>query len=137
MRMKAGRKHIFICLLLCALFLTSYITVFNNIGIIPSEANLSDVSFGSEGNGHSSMDGGTNFRHFAYIDTGTSIEFYNFSSIKNKRSLVAKTNFNILTALIAAQLVCLIYSSRLPKNICTQFNSIRIIYFLHKKDGMK
>jgi hypothetical protein len=84
------------------------------------------------------MDGGTSFRHLDYMSAvGISIEFFNFSSIKNTRPLAAKTIFDILTALIAAQIVCFIYSSRLSKNICTEFNSIRIIFFLHKKDGMK
>jgi hypothetical protein len=67
---------------------------------------------------------------------GTSIEFF-FSSIRNTRPQVAKTISDILTALISAQIVCLVCSSRLSRNICTHFNSIRITFFLHKKDGMK
>jgi hypothetical protein len=134
--MKVNQKHFFICLLLISLFLTSYISVLNTNGIISSDTNASDVSFSSGGSRHSLMDGGTNFRHLDYI-SAISIEFFNFSSIKNTRPLAAKTIFDILTALIAAQIVCLIYSSRLSKNICTEFNSIRIIFFLHKKDGMK
>lgn len=139
MKMKANKKHVFMCLLLCSLFLTSYISVLNTNSIISSEAIVSDLSFGSGGSEHSVMVGETNFWHFDYISAaGTSIlEFFNFSSIKNTRSLVTKTIFDILSALIAAQIVCLIYSAKLSQNICTQFNSIRITFFLHKKDGMK
>ncbi len=138
MQMKASKKHVCICLLLCSLFITSYMGVLNTNGIISSETNGFDISFGSEASEHSSMEGGTNFRHFAYMSTtGTSIEFFNFSPIKNTRSQVNKTFSDVLTALIAAKIVCFIYSSRLPNNICTQFNSIRITFFLHKKDGMK
>lgn len=139
MRMKISKKHIFMCLLLCSLFLTSYISVVNTNSIISSEVNGADISFGSGGSEHSLMVGGNNLWHFDYISaTGTSIlEFFNFSSIKNTRPLVSKTIIDILTALIAAQIVCLIYSAKLSRNICTQFNSIRITFFLHKKDGMK
>jgi|GEM_PF-1042643 len=138
MRMKTSKKNVLMCLLLCSLFLTSYISVFNTNGIISLEANVSDVSFGSEGSGHSSMDGGTNFGHFGYLSTIDSfIEFLNFSSVKNTRPLAAKTLFDLLTALITIQIVCLISSLRRSENLCTQFNAIKITFFLHKKDGMK
>ncbi|MEN6460424.1 MAG: hypothetical protein ABFC94_03520 [Syntrophomonas sp.] len=139
MRMKSSKKHVIMCLLLCSLFLTSYISFLNTNDIISSVANLSNASFESGASEHSLMVAETNSWHFDYVSaTGTSIlELFNFSSIKNTRPLVTKTIFDILTALIAAQIVCLIYSARLSKNICTQFNSIRIIFFLHKKDGMK
>ncbi|MEN6312706.1 MAG: hypothetical protein ABFD25_00505 [Clostridiaceae bacterium] len=137
MQMKARKKHIFICLLLCSLFLTTYLGVLNANGIISSATNELSSSFGSGGVGQFSIDGGKNFGHFDYMPTtGTSIEFLNYS-IKNTRSQFTNTFSDILTAFISAQVVCLFCSSRLSRNICTQFNSLRIVYFLHKKDGMK
>ncbi len=137
MHTKVSKKHIFICLLLCSLFLTSYISVLNTNGLISSASDLFDISSVSGGSEHSSMNGGANPGHVAYMAaTNTSIEIL-ISSIKQSRSLVTKTSFNILSAIIAAQIICLIYSSSLSEKICTQFNSIRITFFLHKKDGMK
>lgn len=138
MRMKTGQKHVFMCMLLCFLLLTSYISVLNANGIISSDMNVSGVAFGSGGNGHSLMDGETSLWHFGCMSANsTCIEFFNLSSVKNMRPLVTKTIGDILTALIAAHIICLICSSRFSEHLCTQFNSIRIICFLHKKDGMK
>lgn len=135
--MKAGKKHVFICLLLCSLFLSSYFTVLNTNGIISFETNVYDVSFGSGGSGHSSMDSVTNFGHSYLPNIGAPVELFNIFSIKNTQSLIIKVIFGTLTALIAAQIIGLIYSSKLSRNICTHFNSIRIVFFLHQKDGMK
>jgi len=137
MRTKISKKHILIGLLLCSLFLTGYMSVFNTIGSISSDANGYDISSVSGGSEHSSMNGGINFGHVDYMTTtDTSIDS-SFFSMKQSRWPVPKTGFNILTAIIAAQIICFIYSSRLSAGICTQFNSIRITFFLHKKDGMK
>ena len=137
MQIRVSKKHIWICLLLCSLFLTSYISVLNINGIISSNVNVSESSSISGGSENSSMNGGTNSGHVDYMAaTATSIDFSIFS-LKQSRWLVTKNSFNILTAIVTAQIICLIYSSRLSDKTCAQFNSITITAFLHKKDGMK
>ncbi|MGI5921146.1 MAG: hypothetical protein ACOX6I_05355 [Syntrophomonadaceae bacterium] len=137
MHMKLDKKCMWLCVLLCALFLTSYLSVLNTTGIAASNMNVFDASSISGGNEHSSMNGEANSRHYDYISaTDSSIDFSIFSA-KQSRCPVTDFSFNILTAILVAQLISFIYSSRLSDRICTQFNSIRITVFLHKKDGMK
>jgi hypothetical protein len=136
MYFKISKKNMRICLLLCCLLLTSYLTILNTTGTIFPDMNVSDIS-SRGGNEHSSMSGGTNIGNFDYLSAAdTSIGFF-FSSAKQFRSQVTKFNLNVLTAIAAAQLIGLIYSSRLSIISCTPFNSISITAFLHKKDGMK
>ena len=137
MQIKISNKRILICLLLCSLFLTSYISILNTNGLIFSDVNLFDRSSISGANEPSSMNDSANSGHVDYMaTTDTSINL-SISSLKQSRWLVTKTSFNNLTAIVAAQKICFICSSRLSDTICTQFNSIRITFFLHKKDGMK
>lgn len=137
MQIKISNKHILICMLLCSLFLTSYLSVLNTNGVIPSDINIFDRSSISGEREHSSMNGGINSGHVDFTAmTDTSIEFI-ILSMKQARGLVAKTNFNILTALVAALIICFIYSSRLSERSCTPFSSLSITVYLHKKDGMK
>ena len=136
MYIKVSKKNMGICLLLCCLFLTSYLTILNTTGSIFSDMNVSDISSvgGSE---HSSMSGGTNIGNFDCLSAVDAFIYFSFFSAKQFRGQVSKTNFNVLTAIAAAQLIGLICSSRLSHIICTPFNSISITAFLHKKDGMK
>lgn len=137
MQIKLSKKNILICLLLCSLLLTSYISVLNTNGIIPVDVNIFGRSSLSGASEHSSMNGGANSGYVDYIaTTDTSIDF-SVSSLKQSRWPVPKTGFNILTAIIVAQIICFIYSSSLSDRISTPFNSIRITFFLHKKDGTK
>lgn len=136
MYLKVSKKNMRICLLLCCLFLTSYLTILNTTGTIFSDMNVSDIS-SRGGNEHSSMSGGTNIGNFDYLSAADSSIGFFFSSAKQFRSQVTKFNLNVLTAIAAAQLIGLIYSSRLSNISCTPFNSISITAFLHKKDGMK
>lgn len=137
MQIKLNNKHILICLLLCSLFLTSYISVLNTNGIISSDVNVSDISSVSGGSEHSSMNGGANVGHDDYMAaTNTSTEFSIFS-MKQSRWQGAKTSFNMLTIIVAAQMTCLIYYSRLSDETYIQLISSIITVFLHKKDGMK
>ena len=137
MQIKVSKKNILIYLLLCSLFLTSYISVLSTNGIIPSDVNIFERSSISGGSEPSSMNGGINSGHVYFMATNnTSIEFF-ILSMKQSRWPVPKTGFDIFTAIITALIICFLYSSRLSAGICTQFNSIRITFFLHKKDGMK
>ncbi len=137
MQIRVSKKHIWICLLLCSLFFTSYISVFNTNGMISSAENIFDRSSISGGSEPSSMNGGINSGHVDFMATAnSSIEIF-ISSLKPARWLVSKNGFNLLTAILAAQIICFIYSARLSAAICTQFNSLSITRFLHKKDGMK
>jgi len=137
MQIKINSKHFLICLLLCFMFLTSYTGILNTNNILSSDVSVLDISSVSGENEHSSMDGGSNIGHEDYISAAnTSIEFYN-SSLKPLRGPGTKTSFDILTAIIAAQMACLIRHARLSDQTYTQLNSSIIIKFLHKKDGMK
>ena len=137
MQIKISKKYILICLLLCSLFLTSYISVLNTNGIIPVDVNIFERSSISGGSEHSSMNGGANSGYVDYMATTDTFIDFSVSSLKQSRWPVPKTGFNILTAIIAAQIIHFIYSSRLSDSISTPFNSIRITFFLHKKDGTK
>lgn len=137
MQIKVSKKHIWICLLLCSLFLASNISVLNINGIISSDVNVFDSSSVGGESERSSMNSEDNYSHFDYISTTDSSVNFSIFSLKQSRCPLTKTNLNILTAMIAAQIICFIYSSRLSDKTCTQFNSIRITLFLHKKDGMK
>lgn len=135
MYLKSSKKHIGICLLISCLFLTSYLSVFDTISF--SKLNVFNVSSINGENENSSMNGGANAWDFCYQSAADTSISFPFLSIKQSRAQVTRINFNILTAIAAAQLICFIYSSRLSDRICTPFNSIGITAFLHKKDGMK
>lgn len=79
---------------------------------------------------------GASTGHFDYLAADTSIDPF-ISLMKQSRGLFTKFGFNLLTAVAAAQIISFIYSSRLSAQVCSQFNSIKITCFLHKKDGMK
>jgi hypothetical protein len=137
MRIKLSKKHICICMLVCSLFLACYPGLFISNGIISSDGYALNSSSFSGGVEHSSMNGGgANLWHTNYFAiTNISTEIFT-SSIKHSEWLL-KLIFSILTSFITAQIICLIYSSRLAGSLCSQFNSIGITLFLHKKDGMK
>lgn len=137
MQIKANKKRFLICLLLCSLFLTTYISVLNTNGIFFPNLNLWNDSSISGESEPSSMNGAASSWHMdAMTAAETLMGFFNASN-KQSRSLDAKNNFNILAAVIAAQSICLIYAARRSDRICTQFCAINITIFLHKKDGMK
>jgi len=136
MQIRLSKKHIWICLLLCSLLFTSYISVLYPNSLISSDLNFNIFSIGG-GNQHSSMNGGANPGYSdAMAAANPSLELSGFS-LKQTRLLVPKTSYHLLTAILTAQIICFIYSARLSAAICTQFNSLSITRFLHKKDGMK
>jgi hypothetical protein len=135
MQIRINNKSSLICLLLCFLFLAGYVTILVTNGIIPISVNAFDI-FSSNGE-QSSMNGGANAGHDDYMTAViTSCEASN-SSIQQSRSLNTKASFRTLAAIASVQTACSIYYTRLSDRICTQFNSISISAFLHKKDGMK
>jgi len=131
-----SKNYILISLLLCSWFLASYISVLNTAAIISSDVNAAAVSSMSGGNGQSSMNGAANTRHLDYMAEDTAINFF-IASLKQSRDKAAKTGFNTVTVIIAALVICLLCASRLSGSICSQFSSLKITFFLHKKDGMK
>ncbi|MGE5391157.1 MAG: hypothetical protein ACM3PE_08870 [Deltaproteobacteria bacterium] len=136
MQIKTSRKHVFICLLLCSIFLCGYASVLNVNGSVFSDINVFDGSSLSGGTYGSAMSSGINAGPADYMTSGITSEYFAFS-VKAARLPNIKTTVNILTAIISALIIRLIYSSRLTNIICTQFDSIQITEFLHKKDGMK
>ena len=134
MQMKVNKKYILVCLLICTLFLTSYISVFNAGGMISPELKIFTGSSLS-GTSESSMNMGASSGHIgnmANIETLSSL-----FSMKQSRELITKTGSNSVPVIIAALIIFLSYSSSLLQKTCTPLNSIQITIFLHKKDGMK
>lgn len=129
-----NNKLIFICLLLCSLFLTNNISVLNTNVIISSDINSSSVSGGSE---PSSMAGGIDAGHNDFMAAPNTSAEFSISSQRESRWLGAKTTFSFLTAIIAVQMAFLIYYSRLSSQPYTQSFASVITVFLHKKDGKK
>lgn len=123
-------KLILVCLLLCSLFLTSYITVFNTNGIVSTDVNTSDRM-----SKHSSMSGSVG--HVDYMTATNIFVKTAVFTMKLSRWLGVKTSFNILTAIFAAQMTCLNYYSRFSDKTYTQLISRIIVVYLHNKDGIK
>ncbi|MEQ8175469.1 MAG: hypothetical protein ABRQ26_10435 [Syntrophomonadaceae bacterium] len=137
MQMKASKKRILLCLLICCLFLASTVNIFGTSNSAVSDLYADNASSSSLGAEQSSMNSGNGLWHFnCHAITNLSSELF-VSSTKPSQWLLAKTFFGLLTALIAGLITCLIFSSRLAGSLCSQFSPIGIIVFLHKKDGMK
>lgn len=140
MQIKVNNKNIvniLICLLLCSLFLTSYISVLNTNGIISSDVNVSGISSVSGGSEYSSMTGGADVGHDNNMAAANTSTEFSIFPIKQSRWQGAKTSFNMLTIIVVAQITCLIYYLRLSDETNIQSISSIITVFLHKKDGMK
>ncbi|MEN6347793.1 MAG: hypothetical protein ABFD08_00135 [Syntrophomonas sp.] len=137
MQINASKKRIWLCLLICSLFAASYLGIFSTDNVFSSDLYAMNSSSASPGAEHPAMSGGTSLWHIHYLAiTNITTEFFG-SSPKLAQWLFTKTILNILTSLITALTICLIFSSRLAGSLCSQFSSIAIISFLHKKDGMK
>lgn len=134
MQKKFSQKHIFICLLLCSLFISSYTGLLNANGLTP--ADLFSGSSISDNSSLSSMNGGMLAGHTdLFTATESLIESFSISMLQS-RWMPAKSYSPVLAA-IAALMICLIFASRLTHSISTPFNALSITIFLHEKDGMK
>lgn len=138
MQLKVNNKLIIICLLLCFLFLTSSMSLLDTNSLISSpscQSDLSNVSGTSKSS--SSMSGGLSLAAHEYMAAAyTSVEF-SFSSINQSRFIGAKTNYNISTSTIPAQITSLTTYLRFSEQTYTKLFSSIMIVILHKKDGMK
>lgn len=133
MQFKASKKHIWICLLVCSLFFAYGAALFH----FSSDGYALNSAYFTAGAEQSSMTGAASLWHGNDpAITGISAELF-ISAMKHSQGLLFKVILSILTWLITARIICLIYSSRLAGSLCSQFDSIRITLFLHKKDGMK
>lgn len=135
MQIRANNKHILICLLLCSLFLTSYVSILNTNGIIYSD--VFDIFSTNGRSEHSSMNDSANIGHDDYMAAADTSTELSISSIRQSQWLSAKTSLSLLTAVVSTQMTCFIYYSKLSDQAYTQLNSSIITSFLHKKDGMK
>lgn len=134
MRINTKQTSIWICLLICSLLLTCYTGIFSPGSVVLTDVNTYSNNGSSE---NWSMTGPTDLWQVDYLAiTDISTPFF-ISSMKHSPGPSTRTIFNILFLLITAQIICLAYSSRLAGSICSQFSSIGITLFLHKKDGMK
>jgi hypothetical protein len=135
MQIKVNRIRILTYLFLCFLFSTWYIGVLNTNGIVASDATalVSAIGRGEP----SSMNGGINGGPDDYMTAGDTLAEFFISSMRQARWLSPKTGPGILTAIVAAQVTCLLFYSRLSQKTCIQSNASIITAFLHKKDGRK
>ncbi|ATW27475.1 hypothetical protein [Candidatus Formimonas warabiya] len=137
MQTKVNDKHISVCLLLCFLFLISYLSLFHTSGIILSDGNIWDAFSPGGGSEPSSMNGGANAGHHDYMAAADVSAQFSLSSLRQSRWLTTKAGYNILPASTPFLVACLIYYSKLSGEIYPPSNSSIITVFLHKKDGMK
>lgn len=135
MRMKSSKNLMGISLLIICLLLTGYVSVFNTAD--PANVNVYNASPINGEDRNTSMNGGAYSWHFSYQTAADTVRSFLFVSPKQFHSQLAGIIFSILTAIAAAQLICLIYSSKLSNRFCLPFNSLSITTFLHKQDGMK
>jgi len=134
MQIKIKKKHIVICLLICSLFLTGFWSLLYRDGInLTNTGDLFSLNVSSE---HSSMNDAAYPRYCDFIAAQNGLAEFTISSAKQLRFLGTKASFNMLTAIIVAQLIWLICYSRLSERIGFQPNSLLITIILHKQDGM-
>lgn len=134
MQLHIRQKHIFIYLLLCSLFLTSFISVYNaGANTAPQLNVLAGFSFSGENN-QSSMQSSENSRQFGSL---SNIESSFLLALKQSQKLITRNGLPTVNLIIAALIIYAIYSASLLQRICTPYNSLQITVFLHKKDGMK
>lgn len=137
MYIKAGKKNIGISLLLCCLFLTSYLSVLNTFAPVSSAPDIMSAVPSAGAGSESSMSGGAAHESFDYLSAADTFLGLTKSPAGQTRGQSGKLFFDLFCALTAAQFIRLICSSRLSAGSYTPFNSISIITFLHKKDGRK
>jgi hypothetical protein len=135
MQINTRHKHILIYLLLCSLFLTSFIGVYNAGSNITPELNALAASSFSGENNQSSMQTGANSRQFGFM-ANTEASSY-LLALKQSQKLLIRNVLDTFVLTAAALIIYAIYSSTLLQKTCTPFNSLQITTFLHKKDGMK
>lgn len=136
MRIGQNRRQLLICLLLCALLLTSYSSALSVNGLAYSDVNVFNGASLSGSLDHSSMSGG-DAGIVDYTATTTISPWLFGLSPRPTRLPHAKMALALLIVILSAQIISLIHSTRLTASICPQYHAIQIATFLHKKDGMK
>ncbi|MCR6544849.1 hypothetical protein [Dehalobacterium formicoaceticum] len=132
---KTTNNRIILYLLLCSLFLSSFIIILNTGGVTSSD--MFDISPLCGRSEHSSVNGGANTGLFDYLAAAnTSMESFIFS-VKQLRWLAAQNSLSTLIAIVIIQIACFIHYSRLSDQAYTQSYFSVVLSFLHKTDGMK
>lgn len=135
MHIRLNKKHTMICLLLCAVFLTSYTGFLNANSSVLSNINIFNASSLNSSGDNSSWGSKANPWQLDYISVTPAASYLAFT--RSTPSSETKANTNLGAALIAAQIIVMLFFSQLTYINSPHFNSIQIIAFLHKKDGMK
>jgi len=135
MQINANKKHILIYLLLCSLFITSFITVYTAGTNITPELNVLAGSSLSGENSQSSMQTGANSSQFGFMANIESSSL--LLALRQLQKLITRNGLHTANLVIAVLIIYATYSASLLQNICTPLNSLQITTFLHKKDGMK
>lgn len=138
MRIIINRKRLQIGLLLCSLLLLEFFNygIFSSAQFISSGMNGFDTASLSGASKHSSMSDGI-YAGLDFMGAVNDRTRFNITSAGKSRGLSFKNNHFFLAAASASHVAGLINYLNLSEKICIQFDSIKIIAFLHKKDGMK
>ena len=127
------KNRILLSLLLVCFLLTGGLGVANAADIMAAEA---DVWAGSSAGGSDSglaVKGAVNTGPLDYLTANNAGALPNLS-LRQSRGLLAKADSDFLSAAAAAQALCFLSSSRLCNQISSQVNSIKITFYLYKKD---
>ena len=136
MQSKTNDKYILTCLLLSILLLIGYVSV-PNANIAHANIDLKHFYFAVGNSPDSSMDGRADTGHRDSMTAPDDPTVLSISSTGQSRWLGPKNNNNIITAILAFQLLCLTYGSSFIKAVPIPTFSDILTIFLHKKDGMK
>jgi hypothetical protein len=138
MRIIINGKRLQTGLLLCSLLLLQYFNygIFSSVPLSSSRVNGFDTACSSGVGQHSSM-GEKVYAGLNYIETIIDTTRLNIASSEKSRGHGFKNNHSFLGLVSAAQAASLISHLNLSILITTQFDSLQITTFLHKKDGMK
>ena len=136
MQSKVNDKHILTCLLLSVLLLIGYISV-PNANIAHANIDIEHFYFAVSNTPDSSMDGTADTSSHDSMTAPDDPTALSIGSTGQARWLGPKNNNNIITAMLAFQLLCLTYGSSFIKAVPIPTFSNILTIFLHKKDGMK
>jgi len=130
-----SKNRILLSLLLVCFLLTGGLSAANAADIMAAEADVWACSSAGGSDSGLAVKGAVNAGPLDYLTANNAGALPNIS-LRQPRGLLAKADSDFLSA-AAAQANCFLSSSRLSNQICSQFNSIKITFFLHKKDGSK
>ena len=132
---RVTNKNLAAGLLLCSLFVMS-LGAINVNGSVPYFLTQSTIYITGAPENSAMSGAASNWRN-GYNAAVNTVSEYTFYTLPQFRGYGTKTGAHILLAVIAALMAGLIYWAKYSEQNKIKFDASRIIYFLHKKDGMK